>query len=183
MWQFLRSWWVEGSVQFSCSVQLCDPMDCRSRGFPVHHQLPELGQTHVHWVSDTIHLILCRPLLLPPSIFPSVRVFSNESVFRIRWPLSIGVSASTSFLPMNIQGWSPLGLTGLISLQSKWVSRVFCSITVRKHQFFGTEPSLWSNSRIHMWILYGSVSAKWYLCFLIRCLGLSWLFFQGVSIF
>ena len=83
------------------------------------------------------HLILCRPLLLP-SVLPSIRVFSNESVLRIRWTKS----TSTSVLPMNIQDWFPLGLTGLISLQSKGLSRVFSNITVQKHQFFGAQLSL-----------------------------------------
>ena len=81
------------------------------------------------------HLILCRPLLLLPSIFPSIRVFFNESVLCIRWP-SIGVSALTSVLPMNIQDWSPLGWTGWISLQSKGLLGVFSNTTVQKHQFF-----------------------------------------------
>ena len=81
-------------------------------------------------------LILCRPLLLPPSIFPSIRVFSNKSVLHISGQ-SIGASASASVLPMNIQDWFPLGLTGWISLQSKGLSRVF-NTTVPKHQFFGT---------------------------------------------
>ena len=70
---------------------------------------------------------------------------------------SIGVSASASVLPMNIQGWFPLGLTGLISLQSKGLSRVFSTTTVWKHQFFGTQPSLWTNSRIHTWLLETSM--------------------------
>ena len=70
------------SVQFSSVTQscptLCDPMDCSTPGFPVHHQFPEITQTHVHWVMmPSNHFILCRPLLLPPSIFPSIRVFSN----------------------------------------------------------------------------------------------------------
>ena len=78
------------------------------------------------------HLILCCPLFLLPSIFPSIRVFTSESVLRIRWP-SIGVSASASVLPMNIQGWFPLGWTGWISLQSKGLSGVFSSTTVQKH--------------------------------------------------
>ena len=93
------------------------------------------------------HLILCRPLLLLPSVFPSIRVFSNESVLRIRWPKywsssfnqSIGVSASISVLPLHIQDWSPLGWTGWISLLSKGLSRVFCNTTVQKHQFFSTQ--------------------------------------------
>ena len=72
--------------QFSLSrVGLWDPMDCSTAGFPVHHQLPEPAQTHVHRIGDAInHLIICRPLVLLPSIFPSIRVFSNESVFRYR---------------------------------------------------------------------------------------------------
>ena len=84
------------------------------------------------------HLILCRPLLLPTSIFPSVRVFSNESVL---WAggKSIGVSASISVLLMNIQDWFPLSWTGWISLQSKGLSRVFSNTTVQKHQFFSTQ--------------------------------------------
>ena len=122
------------------------------------------------------HLTLCRPLLLLPSIFPRIRVFSNESVLHIRWP-SIEVSASVSVLPVNIQDWFPLGWTGWISLQSKGLSRVFSSNTVQKHQFFSTQPSLWSNCHIHTWLLEkpqllldGPLSAKWGLCFLIHCL-------------
>ena len=98
------------------------------------------------------HLILCHPLLLLPSTFPSIRVFSNESVLT-SCGQSIGASASASVLPMNIQGWFPLGLTGLISLQSKGLSRVFSNTTVQKHQFLGTQFSLWSNSHIHTWLL------------------------------
>ena len=74
-------------------------------------------------VMSSNHLILCHPLLLLPSVFPSIRVFSNESALCIRWPKD-GVSASASALPMNIQGWFPLGLTGLISLLSRGLSRV-----------------------------------------------------------
>ena len=92
-------------VQFTQSCPtLCDPMDCSTPGFPVHHQLPELAQTHVHQVSDVIQpLILCRPLLLLPSIFPSIRVFSNESVLCIRWPKYWAFSFSISLL-LNTQG-------------------------------------------------------------------------------
>ena len=103
---------------------------------------------------------------------------------------SIGASASTSVLPLNIQGWFPLGWTGLISLQSKGLSRVFSSNTVQKHQFCLTQSSLWSNSHIHRWLLEkwqlwldGPLSAKWCLCFLIYCLGLSYFSFQGTRIF
>ena len=92
----------------------------------------------IELVMPSNHLILCRPLLLLPSIFPSIRVFSTESVLRIRWPKDW----SFNFLPMNIQDWSPLGWTGWISLQSKGISRVFSNTTVKKHQFFDTQPSL-----------------------------------------
>ena len=98
------------------------------------------------------HLILCRPLLLQLSIFPSIGVFSKSWLFT-SGDQSIGASASTSTLPVNIQDWSPLGLTGLISLQSNGLSRVFSNTTIQKHQFFTTQPSLWSSSHIHTWLL------------------------------
>ena len=103
----------------------------------------------VESVMPSNHLILCRPLLLPPSIFPSIRVFSNESVLCIRWPKYWSFLASSSVLPVNIQDWFPLGWTGWMSLQSKGLSRVFSNTTVQKHQFFGTQLSLWSSSHIH----------------------------------
>ena len=103
-------------------------------------------------VMPSNHLILCRPVLLPPSIFPSIRVF-QMSQFSASGGQSIGVSASASVLPMNIQDWFPLGWTGWISLQFKGLSRVFSKTTVQKHQFFGTQFSLWSNSHIHTWPL------------------------------
>ena len=86
------------------------------------------------------HLILCCPLLLPPSIFPSIRVFTRELAVRIRCQ-SIAVSASTSVLPMNIQDWFPFWLTGLISLKTKGLARVFSNTTVQKNQFFGAQLS------------------------------------------
>ena len=91
-------------------------------------------------VMPSNHLTLC-PLLLLPSVFPSIRVFSNESALRIRW-WSIGVSASASVLPINIQDWFPLRWTGWISLQSKGLSRVFPKTAVQKHQFCSTKVSL-----------------------------------------
>ena len=97
------------------------------------------------------NLILCLSLLLLTSIFPSFRVFSNISTLHIRWPN--GASASASVLPMNIQHWFPLRLTGLISLLSKGLLRVFSSTTIQKHQLFSTQLSLWSNSHIHTWLL------------------------------
>ena len=111
------------------------------------------------------HLILCHPLLLP-SIFPSIRVFSNESAFHISWPkywsFSFNISPSSEH-PGPISFWM-----GWISLQSKGLSRVFSNTTVQKHQFFSAQPSLWSNSHIHTWLLEkpsfwldGPLSAKW----------------------
>ena len=107
------------SVAQSCLTP-CDPMDCSTPSLPVHHPLPENTQTHVHWIGDAIQPPhpLSQHLLLP-SIFPSIRVFSNESVLHLRWPNLLGVLASASVLPMNIQDWFPLGWTGWISLQSK----------------------------------------------------------------
>ena len=84
------------------------------------------------------HLILCHPFLLLPLIFTNSRVFSNESVLHIRCQ-SRGVSASASVFQMNIQDCFPLGWIGLISLQSKGLSRVFSNTTVQKHQFFSAQ--------------------------------------------
>ena len=103
-------------------------------------------------VMPSNHLILCHPLLLLPSIFPRIRVFSIRSIFA-SGDQNIGVSALALVLPVNIQEWFPLGLTALISLQSKGLSRVFSNTTVQKHQFFGVQLSLWSNSHIHTWLL------------------------------
>ena len=99
----------------------------------------------IELVTPSNHLPLCHPLLLLPSIFPSLRVFSNESVLELQLQ-------HQPFL-MNIQGWFPLGLIGLISLMSKGLSRVFSSATIWKHQFFGAQPSLVSNSHLHTWPL------------------------------
>ena len=103
-------------------------------------------------VMPSSHLIFCHSLLLLPSIFPSIRVFSNESTLP-----SVGqsteVSASASVLPVNIQDWFPLRLTGWISLQSKGLSRVYSNTIVQKHQFFGAQLSSQSNSHIHTWPL------------------------------
>ena len=101
-------------------------------------------------VTPSNHLILCRPLLLT-SIFPSIRVFSNESVLYIRW--SKYWSFSFSISSSNEYSGLPLGWTGWISLQSKGLSRVFSNTTVQKHQFFGAQLFLWFNSHIHTWLL------------------------------
>ena len=135
------------SVQSLSHVQLCGLMDCGIPGLPViTNSWNLLKVMSIESVMPSNHLILCRPLL--PSIFPSIRVFSNESVLRIRWP-SIGASASASVLPVNIQDWFPVGLTGWISFQSKELSRFFSNTIVQKHQFFGAQLSLRSNSHIH----------------------------------
>ena len=127
------------SVTQSC-LTLCDPMNHSMAGLPVHHQLPEFTHTmSSELVMPSNRLFLCCPLLLLPSIFPSIRVFSNESALRIRWPKYWSFSFSTSVLSMNTQDWSPLEWTDWISLQSKGLSRVFPSTTIQKHQFFGAQ--------------------------------------------
>ena len=136
-WRHLRNNVQFSSVAQSC-LTLCDPTDCAMPGLPVHHQLLEFTQTHVYWVSDAIQP--SHPLSSPsPHAFNLFqhqglsRVFSNESALCIRWPkywsFSFNISPS-----VNIQDWSPLGWTGLISLQSKGLSRVFSNTTVQKHQ-------------------------------------------------
>ena len=106
----------------------------------------------IELVLPSNHLILCYSLLFLLSIFPSIRVISNELVLCIWVSQNIGVSTSSLVLPMNIQDWFPLGLTGLI-LESKGLSRIFFNITVQKHQFLGTQLPLWSNFHIHTWLL------------------------------
>ena len=103
-------------------------------------------------VMPSSHLILCHPLLLLPSIPPSIRVFSNESTLGMRWPKYWSFSFSIS-PSKEIQGWSPSEWTGWISLQSKGLARVFSNTTVQKHQFFGAQLSSQSNSHIHTWPL------------------------------
>ena len=118
-----------------------------SLSFTISWSLPKLMS--IEPVRPSNHLILCCPLLLPPSIFPSIRIFSNESALPIRWTKywSFGYSNSPS---NGCSGLISLGLTGLIFLQSRGHSRVLSSTTVQKHQFFGTEPSFWSNSQIQI---------------------------------
>ena len=131
------------SVTQSCPI-LCDPMDCSTLGLPIHRQLLEFTQTHVHWVGDAISSSII-PFSSHLKSFPASGSFSMSEFFTSNGQ-SIGASASPSVLPVKIQGWFPLGLTVLISLLPKGLSRVFSNTTVRKHQFFGAQPSLWSNS-------------------------------------
>ena len=118
-WQWYKGWLVVSFIDQSVSsvtqscLTLCDPMDCSPPGLPVHHQLPELTQTRIHQVSDaTNRLILCHPLLVPPSIFLSFRVFSSESVLCIRWPVYWSFSFSIS--PSN-------EYSELISFRMDWL--------------------------------------------------------------
>ena len=131
------------SLQFSSVAQLClthcNPMDCSMPGLPVHHQLPEFTQDHVHWVSDTIqpsHPLLS--LLLPPSIFASIRVFSNESALHIRWPKDW----SFSFSPSN-------KYSGLISFRIDWFHVLSVQRTLKsllQHHSSQKESILWHSA-------------------------------------
>ena len=176
------------SVAQSCPTP-CNPMDCSMPGFPVHHQLPELAQTHVHWIGDAIqpshllsshHLIFCHPLFSCLQSFPESRSFPTNQFFTSGGQ-SIGVSASTSVLPMNKH-------SGLISFRMDWLdllavqgtlkslfqhhnskaSILWCSaffIVQLSHSYMTTEKS-------QLW-LEGPLSVKLCLCFLICCPDLS----------
>ena len=132
----------------SCLI-LCDPTDCSKPDTPVFHHLLEFAQTHVHWVSDAInHLVPFSSCL---QFFPASGSFL-ESALRVRWPKYWSFSFSIS--PSNeCSELIPFRITVLISLQSKGLSKVFSSTTIWKHQFFGIQRSLWSNSHIHTWLL------------------------------
>ena len=159
---------------FSCSV-MSDSLS--------HHGLQNFLQASLSFITSqsllklmsielvmpSNHLIFCHPLLLLPQSFPASGSFLISQLFT-SGSQSIGVSALASVLPMNIQDWFPLGLTGLIPMLSMGLSRVFSSTTAWMHQFFDAQPSLWSSSHIHTWLLerlYESLLAKWCLCCLI----------------
>ena len=148
------SWLLHSSVQLLSHVRLfATPwIAARQASLSIANSRSLLKLMSIKSVMPSNHLILCCPLLLPPSTFPSIRVFSNESVFPIRCQ-RIGVSASASDFSMNIQDWSPLEWTGWISLQFKGLSRVFSNTTVQKHQFFGAQLSSQSSSHIYTWPL------------------------------
>ena len=148
---------TKSSVQFSSVAQscptLCNPMNRSMPGLPVHHQLPEFTQTHVHWVViRSSHLILCCLLLLLPPIPPSIRAFSNESTLHMRWPkywnFSFSISSSNEH-------------QGLISFRMDWLDllavqgtlKSLCHTTVQKHQLFSAQLSSRSKSHIHTWPL------------------------------
>ena len=143
------------SVPFSRLV-VSDPLDPMNRstpGLPVHHQLLEFIQTHVHWVSDATQSSHPLSSPSPPAPNPSQHQSFPMSQLFISSGQSIGVSALASVLPMNTQDSSPLEGTGWISLRSKGLSRVFSNTIVQKHQFFGSQLSSQSNSHIHTWPL------------------------------
>ena len=139
-WKLRKKYFQSVSVQLSHSVMSDSlwTMDCNMPGLPAHHQLPEFTQTHAQWQGDAIqpshhsviHLSSC------PQSFPMSGSFKRSQL------LCIGVSASASVLPVNIQDWFPLGWTGWISLLPKGFSRVFSNTTVQKHQFFCAQLSL-----------------------------------------
>ena len=145
------------SVQFSAVTQSC--LSLATPWVAAHQASLSITNSQcspqlmsIESVMPSSHLILCHPLLLLPTIPPSIRVFSSESTLLMRWPKYWHFMLA-SVLPMNIQNWSPLEWTGWISLQSKGLSRVFSNTTVQKHQFFGPQLSSQSNSHIHTWLL------------------------------
>ena len=140
-----------------CSVaELCptlrDLMDCSMVSFPVLHHFPELAQTQVHWVSHSTISSSFVPFSSCLQSFPASECLLMGQLFTSGGQ-SMEACASASVLPVNTQDWFPLGWTGWISLQSKELSRVFSNTTFQKHEFFGVQPSLWSNFHICMWLL------------------------------
>ena len=183
-----KPWWHFDvcSVAKSC-LTLCDPMDSSTPGFPVLHYLPELKLMSIESVMPSNHLILCHPLLFWPSVFASNRVFSNESVLRVRWSVYWSVSISPSH-----------EYSGLISFRIDW----FDILTVQGNlksllQHHSSKSPILPHSAFVMvqlslpYVTTGktisltiwALSAKWCLCFLMFCLGLSWLSFQGARVF
>ena len=146
--------------QFSSVTQLCltlcDPMDCSMTGFPVHHQLPELTQIHIHWYSNSLswwyHPAISSSII-PFSLF---NLSQHQGLFK--WVSSLHQVAkywsfSFNISPSNVYSELISFRTSWISLQSKGLSRVFSNTTVQKHQFFGAQLSLQSNSHIHTCLL------------------------------
>ena len=172
-----HTWSTMSCSSCCCSVAkpcltLFDPQGS-TPGFPVLHYLPEFAQIHIHWVGDAIkplhplptHFSFCLQSFPASGSFPMSRLFTLGGQ---------STGALATILPMNTQGWFPLGLTGLI-LQSKGLSRVLSNTTIWKHSFFDAQSPLASNSHIHTWLLekpqlwlYGPLSANWCLCFIIK---------------
>ena len=176
------------SVQISSVAQscpsLCDPMDCSMPGFPVHHELPDLAQAHVHQVSGAIQPFHpLSPLLLLPSIFPSITVFSLHQVAKV--------------LKFQLQHQSFQWKLGLISFRMDWFDPFAVQGTLESLlQHHSSEASIIRHSAFfivqisHPYMTTGKTRAltiqtfveTWCLCFLIHCLNLSWIFFQGASV-
>ena len=173
---------VEPVVVVQLCLTLCNPVDCGTPGFPVFHHLPEFAQTHLHWDNDVIKQShpLSSPLLLP-SVFPSIRVFSNVSALWIMWPKYWNFRISLSNEYSGLISFS----IGQFDLAVQGLSRVSSS-TTWKHQFFSTQPPLRSKSHIHTWLLekpklwlYRPLSAKWCHRFLRTSIPRFWLFASG----
>ena len=170
--------WINNA--FCCSVAKSCPTAIPLTAVHQSFTISEFAQLlSIESVMLSNHLILCGPHFLLLSMFPSIRVFSNESDLCIKWPKywSFSISPSNRY-------------SELISLQARELSRVFSSTTIQKHQFFSVQPSLWCNSYICTWLLlkavawlFGPLLAKWCLSLLMHCLGLSELFFQGAGVF
>ena len=169
---------VRELVQFSSVAQSC--LTLWSNGMQ-HARPPCPSPTPRVYSNSCLSIRWCHPTISSSGIpfssrlqsFPASRSFPLSQFF-VSGGQSIGVLALASVLPMNIQDWFPLWLTGLISLQSRRFSRVFLGFTVQKHQFFSAQPSFWSSSHTHAWLLekshlwlYGPLLAKWWLWFLI----------------
>ena len=162
---------------FSCSV-VSDSLrpqglQCRTPGFPVHHQLLELAQTHVHRVSGAIQpsAVLCHPLFLLPSIFPASGSFPVSWLFTSGGQ-SIGASASPSVLPCEYTGLISFGIDCLISLLSRELSRVFSSTTVQKHQFVGCHSAFFMVQISHLYMTSGKIIALTIWAFVSKAVSL-----------
>ena len=146
---------LESSIHFSCSVclTLCDLWTAAHQAsLAITNSQSLLKLMAIELVMPSSHLILYYPLFSCLQPLPVFGSFLISQLFALG-DQSIGASASASVLPINIQDWFPLGSTSWISLQSKGLSRVFSNTTVWKHQFFTSQPSLWSNSHTHTWLL------------------------------
>ena len=163
----------------SCIRLFVTPWTAARQGFPVLQYLPEFAQTHVHWVGDAFnHLILCHSLLLLPSIFPSIRIFSNELALCIRWSqyrsFSFSISPSNEYLGLSffrIDWFDLLAIQG--TLESSPAQFESISSLVLNLLFGPTLTSIHDYWKNHSFDHMDYLSAKWCLCFLILCLGLS----------
>jgi len=154
MYIYILIWYLIHSVQSLSHIRLfATPwIAARHASLSITNSQSSLKLTYIKSMIPSSHLILCRPLLLLPSIPPSIRVFSNESTLCMRWPKYWSFSFSI-ISSKEHPGLISLEWTGWISLESKGLSRVFSNTTVQKHQFFGPQLSSQSNSHIHTWLL------------------------------